>query len=368
LNPNLPEPAAAVALAPRCTLGVGGAARFLTSARDSDALRAALDWAAARGLECFVLGGGSNLVIADTGVDGLVIEVAARGLRFEDDGRVIAAAGEPWDELVAACVGRGLAGLECLSGIPGRVGGTPIQNVGAYGQEVGRAIERVRAFDRVRGAVVDLAAADCGFAYRQSRFKGDDRGRFVVLEVAFRLAPGAAARPDYPDLVAELGAAAPTLSAVRAATLAVRRRKGMVLDPADPDTRSCGSFFMNPIVEAAQHADLRDDAGAPAPAFAAGPGRFKVPAAWLIERTGFAKGTVRGAVGLSSKHPLALINRGGATAREVVGFAREVQRGVERRFGVTLKVEPEFVGFGADPEVAALTGQRLRATTSMPAR
>jgi UDP-N-acetylmuramate dehydrogenase len=360
LNPNDPLPATQVALAPRCTLGVGGPARHHLRVADADAVRAALEWAAARGLAVLVLGGGSNLVIADAGFDGLVLEIDARGLRIDDDGRVIAAAGEPWDALVAACVARGLAGLECLSGIPGRVGGTPIQNVGAYGQEVADAIERVRAFDRRVGSVVEIAARDCGFAYRQSRFKGADRGRFVVLEVEFRLLPRGAPRLEYPDLIAALGAAPPTLAAVRAATLAVRRRKGMVLDAADPDTRSCGSFFMNPVVDATIHAALRDDAGVPAPAFAAvaadGRSMAKVPAAWLIERAGFTKGTVRGAVGLSSKHPLALINRGGATAREVVAFAREVQRGVERRFGVTLRVEPEFVGFGVDPEVAALTG------------
>lgn len=349
------QPAAQVALAPRCTLGVGGPARFHARVRDAAEVAEALAWCEARGVASFVLGGGSNLVVADAGFDGLVLEVDARGVSIADDGRVVAAAGEPWDALVEACVARGLAGLECLSGIPGRVGGTPIQNVGAYGQEVAERIETVRAFDRRSGAIALLAARDCGFAYRQSRFKREDAQRFVVLDVAFRLEPGGAPRVAYPDLAAELGPD-PSLAAVRAAVLAVRRRKGMVLDPADPDTRSCGSFFMNPIVDAATHATLRDDAGAPAPAFAAGDGQAKVPAAWLIERAGFAKGTARGAVGLSSKHPLALINRGGATAREVVAFAREVQRGVARRFGVTLRAEPEFVGFGADADVAALVG------------
>lgn len=363
MNPIAFHPNAEVALAPRCTLGVGGAARWYAEARSADDVAAALAWCTAEGVEPLVLGGGSNLVIADDGFDGLVLEIATRGIAFgsgPDLGLVVAAAGEPWDALVENCVARGLAGIECLSGIPGRVGGTPIQNVGAYGQEVAEVIEWVRVFDRRSGTVVTLTARDCGFAYRQSRFKRADRARFVVLEVALRLAPGGAPRVTYPDLVAALGPA-PTLAATRAAVLAVRRSKGMVLDPADPDTRSCGSFFMNPVVDAAIHATLRDDLGAPAPAFAAGAanGRAmaKVPAAWLIERAGFAKGTARGAVGLSGKHPLALINRGGATAREVVAFAREIQRGVERRFGVTLRVEPVFVGFGANPEVAALRGQ-----------
>lgn len=358
------RPAAAVPLAPRTTLGVGGPARWHSVARDADDVAAALRFCAAERAPLLVLGGGSNLVVADAGFDGLALEVAARGVRFADDGRVVAAAGEPWDALVEACVARGLAGIECLSGIPGLVGGTPIQNVGAYGQEVAEVIEQVRAFDRARGEVVALDAAGCGFGYRQSRFKGADAGRFVVLEVALRLAPGGAPKVAYPDLVAALGAGPATLAAVRAAVLAVRRSKGMVLDPADPDTRSCGSFFMNPVVDAALHATLRDDAGRPAPAHPAGPGLAKVPAAWLIERAGFAKGCARGAVGLSAKHPLALVNRGGATAREVVAFAREVQRGVERRFGVTLRVEPEFVGFAPDDpqaaELAALAGPGRR--------
>lgn len=359
------EPAADVALGPRTTLGVGGAARWHAIAHDADDVAAALAWCAVEREPLLVLGGGSNLVVADRGFAGLALEVAARGQRFEPDGRAVVAAGEPWDGFVAACVERGLAGVECLAGIPGRVGGTPIQNVGAYGQEVAEVIEEVRAFDRASGAVVALAGADCGFAYRMSRFKGSDAGRFVVLEVVFRLAPGGAARLAYPELARALADATPTLAQARAAVLALRRAKGMVLDPADPDTRSCGSFFMNPVVDAATYALLRDDAGAPAPAFPApsaadGARRVKVPAAWLIERAGFAKGATRGAVGLSTKHPLALVNRGGATAAEVVAFAREVQRGVERRFGVLLRAEPMFVGFApGDPQaadVAALTG------------
>jgi len=356
-----PLPTEHVALAPYCTLGVGGAARWTLAATDAAAVRAALEWAAEQGLETLVMGGGSNLVVADAGWPGLVLQLAMRGVAFEPAGatvRVRAAGGEHWDALVAACVARDLAGLECLAGIPGRVGATPIQNVGAYGQEVAAVIEQVTVLDRRDLTTVVLTGAECGFGYRDSRFKRADAGRFVVLEVAFRLAPGGAPRLAYPELIAALSSATPSLAQVRDAVLALRARKGMVLDAADPDTRSCGSFFMNPVVDAATHAALRDDAGAPAPAFAAGAGQVKVPAAWLIERAGFAKGTARGAVGLSTKHPLALVNRGGATAREVVAFARELQRGVAERFGIVLHAEPEFVGFGAGPDVAALRGAR----------
>lgn len=358
---SAPAPQERVALAPLCTLGVGGSARWLLRADGEQAARAALAWAAAQGAATFVLGGGSNLVIADAGWPGLVLALAPRGLGFEKAGRAVrmtAAAGEPWDAAVEAAVARGLGGIECLSGIPGCVGGTPIQNVGAYGQEVGEVIEWVTVLDRRDLTTHRIAAADCGFGYRQSRFKREDAGRFVVLEVAFLLAPDAAPQLGYPDLVAELrGAAQPTLAAARAAVLAVRRRKGMVLDAADPDTRSVGSFFMNPVVPAATHAALRDAAGAPAPSFAAGAGQVKVPAAWLIERAGFAKGAARGKVGLSSKHPLAIVNRGGATATEVVAFAAELQRAVADRFGITLRAEPEFVGFGDDATVKTLRGR-----------
>jgi UDP-N-acetylmuramate dehydrogenase len=346
-----------VALAPLCTLGLGGAARWFSRAGSPDALRAALVWCGERGIVPFVLGGGSNLVISDAGWPGLVLAPALRGVAFAPDGdavRVTAAAGEPWDALVEACVARGLAGIECLSGIPGSVGGTPIQNVGAYGQEVSTTIGAATVLDRRDASTQRIHGADCGFAYRQSRFKREDAGRFVVLEVEFLLCPGGAPTLAYPELVAAVGSAQPTLAAVRAAVLMLRRRKGMVLDSADPDTRSVGSFFMNPVVTVAAHAALRDDAGNPAPSFAAGPGKLKVPAAWLIERAGLAKGHARGAVGLSTKHPLAIVNRGGATAAAVVAFAREVQRRVADRFGIVLLAEPTFVGFGADPDIAAL--------------
>jgi UDP-N-acetylmuramate dehydrogenase len=318
---------------------------------------AAHGWAAPRGAPLFVLGGGSNLVIADEGFDGLVLQVALRGVKAVVEGEdtiISAGAGEPWDPVVDFTVSRGLAGLECLSGIPGTVGGTPIQNVGAYGQEVASSIESVTAFDRREQRTVVLSASECGFAYRMSRFKQDDAGRFVVCEVAFRLRPGAGTA-TYPDLVEDLsrdGIASPGVCDVRDAVLTIRRRKGMVIDADDPDTRSVGSFFMNPVVDRATFQRI----GTSTPHFAMENGKVKVPAAWLIERSGFARGHVDGGVGLSSKHPLAIINRAGATARDIVRFARRIKTAVRDRFGINLRPEPVFIGFDPDdPDVVSLT-------------
>jgi UDP-N-acetylmuramate dehydrogenase len=346
----------AVPLAPLTTLGVGGPARHFARVEDLDTLRAALTWAAERGLPVLPVGGGSNLVVADAGWPGLALQIAMRGMAFAPDGdatRLTAGAGEVWDALVAAAVERGLAGLECLSGIPGWVGGTPIQNVGAYGQEVADTLHSVTVIERAGGAVHEFSAAECGFAYRMSRFKGVDAGRYLVVSVRFRLRSGAPTL-RYPDLKAELagrGISAPTLADARAAVLTVRASKGMVLDAADPDSVSVGSFFMNPVVSAAEHTAL---AAQGAPGHAAGADLVKVPAAWLIEHAGFAKGHVAGAVGLSTKHPLAIINRGGATAREVVALASAIKRAVDARFGIRLRAEPVLAGFGDDADVAHL--------------
>jgi UDP-N-acetylmuramate dehydrogenase len=311
-------------------------------------------------VELFVLGGGSNLVIADRGFDGLVAQIDIQGVEFRADGGdtlVRAGAGEPWDPLVALSVERGLAGLECLSGIPGSVGGTPVQNVGAYGQEVGDTIECVSVFDRLAQSQLMLSNADCRFAYRMSRFKHEDADRFVVCDVTFRLRPG---RPTttYPDVVRYFerhDMRRPTIADARSAVLAIRRSKGMVIDPADPDTRSVGSFFMNPIVTVGTREEISSLAGAAAPGFAIGGDRVKVPAAWLIERAGFQKGMADGAAGISTKHPLALVNRGGATARDVVRLAVRIRRQVLDRFGVALRPEPVFAGFDGDPDVEYLT-------------
>jgi UDP-N-acetylmuramate dehydrogenase len=250
-------------------------------------------------------------------------------------------------------VGRGLSGIECLSGIPGSVGGTPIQNVGAYGQDVGETIHRVTVYDRVRSATARLAGAECEFSYRSSRFKGRDAGRFIVCSVEFRLRPGAPA-PVYPDVVDALhraGVSSPSVSDVREAVLRIRRRKGMVIDAADPDTRSVGSFFMNPVVTDVRHERIAASAGDRPPGFRLADGRVKVPAAWLIERAGFRKGDTDGAAGISTKHPLALVNRGGATARDVLRLAGRIKRAVVDRFGVWLRPEPVFVGFGSDADL-----------------
>jgi UDP-N-acetylmuramate dehydrogenase len=341
------------------TLGVGGAARWFVRARSLEEVAGADRFSAERGLELFVMAGGSNLVVADAGIDGCVLQVDLRGLQFAGDGedvRVTAAAGEPWDGVVAATVGRGLQGLECLSGIPGSVGGTPIQNVGAYGQEVAGTIERVTVYDRVARGFATLEAHECEFAYRVSRFKGRDAGRFVVCGVTFRLRRGLPA-PTYPDLLDYFRRAdisSPGLHDVRSAVLAVRRRKGMVIDPADPDTRSVGSFFMNPGLPAAEADRIAAIAGSPPPVFPLAAGQIKVPAAWLIERAGFVKGMADGPVAISGKHPLAIVNRGGATARDVLRLATRIKRAVLDRFGVWLRPEPVFVGFGRDADLIFL--------------
>jgi len=351
-----------VPLAPLSTLGIGGTARWLARAMRVEDIAQAHEWAESRGAPLFVLGGGSNLVIADEGFEGLVLQISICGINVSLRGQdmiVAAGAGESWDGLVGFAVTRDLAGIECLSGIPGTVGGTPIQNVGAYGQEVASVIESVHAFDRTTRQTVTLTSADCGFAYRMSRFKQQDAGRFVVGEVTFRLRAGGAPTVAYPDLVDDLrreGVSTPTVGDVRASILRIRRRKGMVLDARDPDTRSVGSFFMNPVVDRATFNRIAEANGdARVPRFLMQNGEVKIPAAWLIERSGFARGHVDGAVGLSTKHPLAIINRGGATARDVLRLARSIASAVRDRFGVALRPEPVFVGFSNDADVEYLS-------------
>lgn len=357
-------PAANVALAPFTTLKVGGAARWYVEAKDEADIAAAIAWAGERGIPVFVLGGGSNLVIADAGIDGLVLHVRISGVtwsRDDDTTLVTAGGGEDWDALVSATVGRGLAGLECLSGIPGTVGATPVQNVGAYGQEVGRVIERVEVFDTRERRPVSLTAAECGFSYRMSRFKGVDAGRFIVTRVTFRLA---AAGPTiaYPDVIAyfqQRAIMSPGLDDVREAVLAIRRRKGMVIDPADPDTRSVGSFFVNPVVGDDVHRALQRQFG-DVPSFAAGTGRVKVPAAWLIERAGIRRGYRMGLAAVSSKHPLALVSVPGGGAGDVIALAAHIKRRVTERFGIALSPEPVLAGFGDDPDAAYLQDTEVR--------
>ena len=358
MSPSGPSPRDAplallenVTLAPHCTMGVGGPARFFAEAADEAALLAALRWAEERGVELHVLGGGSNLVVADAGVDGLVVKVALRGVSSREAGgavEVTAAAGEPWDALVVHAVERGWAGIECLSGIPGLVGATPIQNVGAYGQEVSQTVTTVHALDRRTGETVTLARQDCGFGYRSSRFKSGEPGRFIVLGVTYRLRPGGAPAVRYADVESDLARrsiARPSLADVRLSVLAIRRSKSMVLDPDDSNRRSCGSFFLNPVMDEASFARVSLAAGDPSmPCWREGNGRVKLSAAWLIEHAGLHRGDGPGPVVLSTRHSLAIVCRQGARAADVAAFARDIRARVEARFGVRLVPEPVFWG------------------------
>jgi UDP-N-acetylmuramate dehydrogenase len=342
-------------LAPRTTLGLGGPARCLVEATDEAILVEALRWADAEGLRVLVLGGGSNVVVADAGFDGLVVQMALRGIaETRSAGRSLLriAAGEPWDALVARTVDEGLAGLECLSGIPGSTGATPIQNVGAYGQEVSEVIAAVHVWDRRAGQRRVLAPQACRFGYRDSAFKADPEA-VVVLAVDLALRPGGAPTLRYAELArAFAGAAAPSLPEVRERVLALRRSKSMVIDPADENRRSAGSFFTNPVVDAAVAERMVEQAlreglvraAAEVPRFAAEGGRVKLAAGWLIEAAGFRKGQRRGAVGISSRHALALVHHGGGSTRELLALAEEIRAGVHARFGVDLHRELVLVG------------------------
>jgi UDP-N-acetylmuramate dehydrogenase len=336
---------------------VGGPARDYVEATDENSLVEALTWTAARGTACRVLGGGSNIVVADSGFDGLVVHVATRGIEHHliehgpggDHVEVTAAAGECWDELVAFSVEQGWAGLECLSGIPGQVGATPIQNVGAYGQEVGDTILRVRVYDRSAGEVVSLPAEACAFSYRDSVFKSGALHRYVVLSVTFRLVPGGAPQVRYSQLARHLeasGMSEPTLAEVREAVLALRRSKSMLFDLTDPNGRSCGSFFTNPTVTKEQLGQIRRRCDSAAlPQFPQADRTVKLSAGWLIEHAGFARGFRDGTVGLSTAHALALVCHADAQARDVVQLASRIRAGVSEKFGVRLHPEPAFWGF-----------------------
>lgn len=337
-------------LAERTTLGIGGRARYWCELRAEADVPAALAWASAQDVPVFVLGGGSNLLVSDHGYGGLVLHAAGlRGIRELGDGELEAGAGEPWDDVVAATVARGWAGLECLSGIPGLTGATPVQNVGAYGQEVGAAIAGVRAWDREHGAWVELTADACGFGYRCSRFNQIDRERFVITAVRFRLAPGGEAEIGYPELRRRFPDGAPALEAVRAAVLEIRRSKAMLTG----QVRSAGSFFKNPVVRASEWARVAARAEGTPPRFAAVDGLVKLPAAWLIEQAGFRKGyqPLNGGAALSDQHALAIVNRDHARASDVVRLARRIQLAVDARFGIRLEPEPAQLGFNPGEEV-----------------
>lgn len=328
-----------VRLANHTTLAVGGPARrFVVAQREADLLAALRE-----GGPLLLLGGGSNLLVADAGFDGTVLKIATRGIERDGDTLTVAA-GEVWDDFVATCVAEGLSGVEALSGIPGLVGATPMQNVGAYGQDVSETIVRVRTFDRETNEVVVFDRDACRFAYRSSVFRGKDR--HVILDVTFALERSPLAKPiRYAELSKGLGVAEGTrapLAQVRDTVIALRRKKGMVLDANDPDTRSAGSFFTNPILAPADVGRLPQDV----PKFPEPDGRIKVSAAWLIERAGFAKGfTLDGRAAISSKHALALTNKSGdASSGDILRLARTIRDGVREKMGVTLENEPVFVG------------------------
>jgi UDP-N-acetylmuramate dehydrogenase len=360
------EPDENVPLAAFTTLDLGGPASYLVEARSRADLVHAMSWAHSRRVPVTVLGGGSNVVIADEGFDGLVIRVCLRGLdvdRRRDGAYVTAAAGETWDDVVGWAVDEGLAGIECLSGIPGTAGATPIQNVGAYGQEVADTISRVDVLDRTTDQHVALTSEDCRFSYRGSRFRTTP-DRFLVLAVTYLLEPGGPPTVRYPQLAEALApfGATPSLAEVRDTVLALRGSKSMVLAADDPNRRSVGSFFVNPVVSAEAFDRIQGRCpGDDVPRFSNPDGRIKIPAAWLIERSGFPRGFTRGAVGVSSRHSLALVHHGGGSTADLIELARDIRRSVQQRFGVDLKPEPTFLGFEeADP-----TGDPARASSTV---
>jgi UDP-N-acetylmuramate dehydrogenase len=342
-----------VALAPLTTFKVGGAARYFVEAKTIADAQQALGYASARNLPLFVLGGGSNLVVSDAGWPGLVLKIGIPGTEErEEKERVIfeLGAGVEWDRFVAHAVSRNCAGIECLSGIPGGVGGTPVQNVGAYGQEVASTIQSVLAFDLKDGQLRELCNEACGFQYRSSIFNTTERGRFVILRVTYALTPNGAPHLEYADLKGSFAGAnqAPTLADTRQAVLRIRAAKGMLITPDDPDSRSAGSFFKNPVLSREQFQQLKMRAGEKkliVPGYPALQAQHKISAAWLVEHSGFNKGFGRGPVGISRKHALAIVNRGGATAADIVSLKDNIQQRVEEVWGIRLEPEPVFVGF-----------------------
>ncbi len=338
-----------IPLAPFTTFGIGGPARYFTLAADEAQAEAAVRWARERGLRLFVMGGGSNLLVRDAGFDGLVLKVGVMGVEACGDGQYEAGAGEPWDRFVDSMMRVGMAGVECLAGIPGSVGGTPVQNVGAYGQEVSETIEWVRALDLKTVTWVKLRKEQCRFRYRESLFNTDEPGRYLVTRVGYRLVAGGEPKLRYAELERRLSnsegrvPAGLTLLEVAAAVREIRREKGMLLVPGDPDCRSAGSFFKNPIVRTARLKEIAEAAGeeeSVVPHWLAGEGGIKVPAAWLLEKAGFVKGYGEGPARISTRHTLALTNRGGATCADIERLQAEIVKGVRERFGIMLQREP----------------------------
>jgi UDP-N-acetylmuramate dehydrogenase len=341
-----------VALAPLTSLGVGGPARYFVKATSADEVEQAVGFAQWRKLSLFVLGGGSNLVIADRGWDGLVLKIGILGIKEgeqQDKAVFEVGAGIDWDEFVAQCVSRNWAGIECLSGIPGSVGGTPVQNVGAYGQEISETILSVLAFDLGNNKVREMDAAECGFGYRTSIFNTAERGRYIILSVTYALTPDGKPSLRYADLQKYFTGrdSTPSLSETREAVRRIRASKGMLIRPGDPDSRSAGSFFKNPVLSAEQHEELvrrAAERNLQVPSYPALSRQQKVSAAWLVENSGFRKGYGSGRVGISNKHALAIVNRGKATAADIVALKDEIQARVEQTWGIRIEPEPVFVG------------------------
>ena len=345
-----------IPLAPLTTFRIGGPARFFVEAKTIADVKESVRFARTRDVPLFVLGSGSNLVVADSGWPGLVLKIAVSGIEqcagAEEDGKVLfeVGAGESWDRLVSHAVMAHCAGVECLSGIPGSVGATPVQNVGAYGQEVSDTIKSVEVFDLKDNQVRELCNEACGFSYRSSIFNTTERGRFIILRVTYALAPGGEPHLEYADLVRHFEGreTVPNLAETREAVRHIRARKGMLIVEGDPDCRSAGSFFKNPVLSEEQHEELKKRAAAKKlaiPSYPALEKSRKVSAAWLVEHSGFARGYGFGCAGISSKHALAVVNRGGATATEILALKDQIQQRVEEIWGVRLETEPVMVGF-----------------------
>jgi UDP-N-acetylmuramate dehydrogenase len=335
-----------VPLAPYTTFKIGGPARWFAEAESESDILEAVDFAHGRDLPLFALGGGSNLLVSDEGFPGLVLRVGLKGVQQQADVFDVAA-GEDWDSFVTHAVEQGYAGIECLAGIPGTVGGTPIQNVGAYGQEVSGTVARVRVLNLGTRKFEDFSNADCGFSYRRSIFNTTERGKYIVTRVSYRLCKDGAPQITYADLKKYFqNSAAPSLHEVSNAVREIRRGKGMYLVAGDPDCRSAGSFFKNPIVSAEHYARIVAQTASEVPHYPATDGAVKIPAAWLLERAGFHKGYAMGAAGISSRHTLALVNLGLAKAYDIFTLRDKIIVEVEKQFGVKLEPEPVFLGSG----------------------
>lgn len=347
-----------ISLSPYTTLQLGGAAKYFCNCTSAEEIKEALEFAKKENLRTHILAGGSNTIFSDDGFDGLVVKVGLTGISFFDDEKDVLAvvkAGEEWEHFVATCVEKGYAGVECLSGIPGSVGATPIQNVGAYGQEVNDTIEEVTALETLTLKEKIFRNEECGFSYRQSRFKLQDSGKYIITEVTFRLKKNGRPTINYPEVKKIIEASVPlssladgreSLEAVRKVVLSLRKKKSMVIDPLDPNTKSVGSFFMNPVVSRSQYLVISNQwkkigDGSEIPTFQF-ENKLKIPAAWLIEKSGFQKGYTNNNVGISERHTLALVNRGGTTSA-LLSLAKEIQDGVEKKFGIHLELEPVIV-------------------------